>query len=144
MSNDSPYHSLTSFDSHTKRFAVIAVAVLAAIALVYYLSMPGHGDPAAIPPDLGIAVRDHFKESEGREVVRMDAFNCDSFNDGGAVVGSPDAVVEVQLENRPARQEADERSSRWVALASYRGDRRWEISSLKLPPEGERPDPCRR
>lgn len=130
-SSDSPYHSLTSYSGHTKRIVIIAAAVLALIALIYYFSLPGHGDPTGIPPDLGIAVRDHFKENHNREVRQMRGFRCDRFDDGGKVIESPDATVEVVLEIRPSRQEEDESSDRWTALATYRGDRQWEINSIR-------------
>ncbi|QQS41856.1 MAG: hypothetical protein IPM63_02610 [Acidobacteriota bacterium] len=144
MSSDSPYHSLTDYGGHTKRIVIIAVLVLSAIALIYYFSLPGHGDSVGIPPDLGIAVRDHFKENQNRNVTQMRGFRCDSFDNGGTVIDAPDGTVKVELEIRPAREEEDARTSRWTALATYRGDRQWEINAIQMSPDSEDGDPCKK
>ncbi|HUF03922.1 MAG TPA: hypothetical protein VMM38_07075 [Aridibacter sp.] len=142
MSNDSPYHSLTSFGGHTKRIAIIAAVVLALIALIYYLSLPGHGDPTGIPPDLGIAVRDHFRDNENRGVLQMRGFRCYRFNDGGKIIEAPYSTVRVVLENRPARQEEDERTNQWTVLATYKGDRQWDLTAIQRPADSGDGDPC--
>lgn len=130
MKNDSPYHSLTSWDSHTPRIVIISVVVIAAVALIYYLSLPGHGESTGTPPDLAVAVRRYFTENENRNVESMRSFRCDQFTDGDKVVAGPDNTLEVELENRAARFEEDQKTSRWVVLAEYTGDRSWEIAAL--------------
>lgn len=144
MSTDSPYHSLTSYGGHTKRIVIIAAVVLAAIALIYYFSLPGHGESVGIPPDLGVAVRDHFKENHSRNVTQMRGFRCDRFDNGGTTVQAPDGTVWVELENRPARQQEDERTNQWTVLATYKGDRQWEINAIQMSPGSESGDPCRK
>lgn len=141
MKNDSPYHSLTSWDSHTPRILMIAVIVLAAAAAIYYFSLPGHGERTGTPPDLVFAVRQHFRENEKRAVESMRSFRCDSFTDGEKVIDAPDNTLDVVLENRKARFEEDQRTSRWVVLATYKGDRQWDLASfVRAPDSGD--DPC--
>ncbi|MCO6512495.1 MAG: hypothetical protein J5I65_17060 [Aridibacter famidurans] len=144
MSSDSPYHSLTDYGGHTKRIVIIAAVVLGAFALIYYFSLPGHGDSVGISPDLGIAVRDHFQENQSRAVTQMRGFRCDSFDNAGNVVEAFDSTVRVELENRPARQQEDERTSQWTVLATYKGDRQWEINAIQMPPDSDAGDPCRK
>ncbi|REJ78399.1 MAG: hypothetical protein DWQ47_02800 [Acidobacteria bacterium] len=144
MTNDSPYHSLTSYGGHTKRFVIIAVIVIGAVALLYYFTLPGHGDSVGMSPELGNAVRAHFKEKENRSVAQMRSYKCSEFRDGENVISSPEVTVHVVLDNRPARREDDRRSGRWVVLANYAGDRQWQLNSINLPVDGQESDPCRR
>lgn len=142
MKNDSPYHSLTSYDSHTKRFVIIAVVIVAAVAVVYYFIQPGHGDSVGTPPDLAYAVREHFKENEKRAVQEVRTFHCDSFDNAGQVVNSPDYVVETTLEVRRARVNEDEQTRRWAVLAKAKGNRAWDLTAIQLPPEPGDKGPC--
>lgn len=141
MKNDSPYHSLTSWDSHTPRIIIIGSVVIAAAAAIYYFSLPGHGDSTGTPPDLAVAVKRHFNDEENRAVESMRSFRCNTFKDGEKMVPGPDHTVEVQLENRAARFEEDEKTSRWVVLAAYKGDRSWDLVA-HVRSEGSGDDPC--
>jgi len=142
MKNDSPYHSLTSYDSHTKRFVIIGVVVIIAVGLIYYLSRPGHGDQTNTPPDLAVAVKAHFRDNEQRAVESMRSYQCNSFKEGNKALGAPDKTVEVVLETRKARAEEDERSKKWVVLATYKGDRQWDLVSMARSGQGEIKDHC--
>ena len=142
MKNDSPYHSLTSWSGQTKRLAAISSLVVVVIALIYYFSLPAHGERVGTPPDLVFTIREHFKHEEHRGIEAMASYKCNRFTNGDKLVDAPDYIVDVVLETRLARKDDDERSKRWVVLATSKEGRNWELVTLLRTSDFDDNGPC--
>ncbi len=65
--------------NYLKLLGIVAVFIVAAGAVIFYMTLPGFGDSIRAPKGLEEAVRDHFLVVEKRTATDISFYNCDAF-----------------------------------------------------------------
>jgi hypothetical protein len=111
---------------------IVAVLVLVAGSIVWYLMRPGVGDKILGPKGLEVAIRDHFLTKEKRTATDIAFFNCGDHT--WARVG---VEVRPDIKTNPIYQVA-----KYSARASALPDGSWQITAAPIT-SPEMDVPCR-